>query len=96
MVSHSLRPLPVKGEYRLPTNDLRIHEEIILGAADKIHAASLFVEPLLQPFDLTLDSPVLAVIKCIYLPPTYLHFIQDIDDRCLLLTSFTSFVDLPF
>jgi hypothetical protein len=39
---------------------------------------------------------VLAVIKCIYLPPTYLHFIQDIEGRCLLLTSSTSFVDLPF
>jgi hypothetical protein len=39
---------------------------------------------------------VLAVIKCIYLPPTYLHFIQDIEDMCLLLTSSTSFVDLPF
>jgi hypothetical protein len=39
---------------------------------------------------------VLAVIKCIYLPPTYLHFIQDIEDRCLLLTSFMSFVDLTF
>jgi hypothetical protein len=39
---------------------------------------------------------VLAIIKCIYLPPTYLHFIQDIEDMCLLLTSSTSFVDLPF
>jgi hypothetical protein len=39
---------------------------------------------------------VLAVIKCIYLLLTYLHFIQDIEDRCLLLTSSTSFVDLPF
>jgi hypothetical protein len=39
---------------------------------------------------------LLVVIKCIYLPPTYLHFIQDIKDRCLLLTSSTSFVDLPF
>jgi hypothetical protein len=38
---------------------------------------------------------VLAVIKCIYLLPTYLHLIQDIEDRCLLLTSSTSFVDLP-
>jgi hypothetical protein len=38
---------------------------------------------------------VLAVIKCIYLPPTYLYFIQDIEDRCLLLMSSTSFVDLP-
>jgi hypothetical protein len=34
---------------------------------------------------------VLVVIKCIYLPLTYLHFIQDIDDRCLLLTSSMSF-----
>jgi hypothetical protein len=25
-----------------------------------------------------------------------LHFIQDIEDRCLLLMSSTSFVDLPF
>jgi hypothetical protein len=39
---------------------------------------------------------VLAVIKCIYLPPTYLHFNQDIEDMCVLLTSSTSFVDLPF
>jgi hypothetical protein len=38
----------------------------------------------------------LAVIKCIYLPPTYLYLIQDIEDRCLLLTSSTSFVDLTF
>jgi hypothetical protein len=39
---------------------------------------------------------LLAVIKCIYLLPTYLHFIQDIEDRCLLLMSSMSFVDLPF
>jgi hypothetical protein len=39
---------------------------------------------------------MLAVIKCIYLPPTYLHFMKDIEDSCLLLTSSTSFVDLPF
>jgi hypothetical protein len=39
---------------------------------------------------------VLAVIKCIYLPPTYLHFIQDIEDMCLLLTSTTSYVDPSF
>jgi hypothetical protein len=34
--------------------------------------------------------------KCIYLPPTYLHFMQDIEDRCLLQMSSMSFVDLPF
>jgi hypothetical protein len=39
---------------------------------------------------------VLAVRKCIYLLPTYLYFMQDIEDRCLLLTSSMSFVDLPF
>jgi hypothetical protein len=39
---------------------------------------------------------VLVVIKCIYLPPTYLHFIQDIEDMCLFLTSSMSFVDRPF
>jgi hypothetical protein len=41
-------------------------------------------------------SNIWAVIKCIYLPPTYLHFMQDIEDRCILLTSSMSFVDLPF
>jgi hypothetical protein len=30
------------------------------------------------------------------LPPSDLYFIQDIEDRCLLLTSSMSFVDLPF
>jgi hypothetical protein len=39
---------------------------------------------------------LLAVIKCIYLPPTYIHFTQDIEDRCLLLMSSTSFVNLTF
>jgi hypothetical protein len=39
---------------------------------------------------------VLAVTKRIYLPPTYLHFIQDIEDWCLLLTSSMNFIDLPF
>jgi hypothetical protein len=41
-------------------------------------------------------SESLAVIKCIDLLPTYLHFIHDIEDRCLLLTSSTSFVGLSF
>jgi hypothetical protein len=39
---------------------------------------------------------LLAVKKYIYLPSTYLPFIQDIENRCLLLTRFTNFVDLPF
>jgi hypothetical protein len=39
---------------------------------------------------------VLAVIKCIYLLSTNLHFTQDIEDMFLLLTSSMSFVDLPF
>jgi hypothetical protein len=39
---------------------------------------------------------VLAVIKFIYLPLTYLYFMKDIEDRCLLLMSSTSFVDLTF
>jgi hypothetical protein len=43
-----------------------------------------------------MSSHLLAVIKYIYLPPTYLHFIQNIEDMCLLLTSSTSFVDQPF
>jgi hypothetical protein len=38
----------------------------------------------------------LVVIKCIYLSPTYQYFMQDIEDRCLLLMSSMSFVDLPF
>jgi hypothetical protein len=39
---------------------------------------------------------LLAVIKCIYLLPTFLYFIQDIEDSCLLVMSSMSFVDLPF
>jgi hypothetical protein len=68
--------------------------------------AVMALEFLLSPQDLilficsgtskTLSVGVLAVIKCICLPPTYLHFIQDIEDRCLLLMSSMSFVDLPF
>jgi hypothetical protein len=46
--------------------------------------------------DANCSSFLLAVIKCIYLPPTYLHFIEDIEDRLLLLMSSTSFVDTPF
>jgi hypothetical protein len=42
------------------------------------------------------NSSVLVVRKYTYLPPTYPNFIQDIEDRYLLLMSSTSFVDLPF
>jgi hypothetical protein len=38
---------------------------------------------------------MLVVIKFIYLLPTYLYFMQYIEDRCLLLTSSMSFDDLP-
>jgi hypothetical protein len=56
MIFHSLRPIPVEGEYHLSTNDLCICGEIILGAADKIHVAFLSMEPLLRPFDLIFDG----------------------------------------
>jgi hypothetical protein len=46
-----------------------------------------------RPFPL--KRLLLAVLKCIYLLPTYLYFMQDIGDRCQLLTSSTSFVELP-
>jgi hypothetical protein len=39
---------------------------------------------------------LLVVKKYTYLLPVYPNFIQDIEDRCLLLTSSMSFVDLPF
>jgi hypothetical protein len=39
---------------------------------------------------------LLAVINYTYLLPTYPNFIQDVEDRCLLLTCSMSFVDLPF
>jgi hypothetical protein len=38
----------------------------------------------------------LVVIKYTYLPSAYANFIQDIEDRCLLLMASTSFVDLTF
>jgi hypothetical protein len=62
----------------------------------------LLMSPVFNSFLLLRDEQnskcegVLAVIKCIYFLPTYLHFIQDTEDRCLLLMSSTSFVDLPF
>jgi hypothetical protein len=40
-------------------------------------------------------TQLLAVIKCIHFPPTYLHFMKYIEDG-LLLTSSTTFVDLLF
>jgi hypothetical protein len=57
ITSHSLRPIPVEGEYRLFTNDLRIRREIAPGVADKICAASLFVELPPRLFDSILDTP---------------------------------------
>jgi hypothetical protein len=51
---------------------------------------------LLRTYLLFSCGGVLVVIKSIYLPPTCLHFIQDIEDRCLLVMSSTSFADLPF
>jgi hypothetical protein len=51
---------------------------------------------LLKFFTTTSSTYVLAVIKCKYLPPTYLYFMQDIEDRCLLLMSSMSFIELPF
>jgi hypothetical protein len=41
------------------------------------------------------NPAVLLVIKYIYLPSIYLYFIQDIEDRCLLLMSSMSCIDLP-
>jgi hypothetical protein len=57
MISHSLRPIPVKCEYHLSTNDLRIRGEIAPGAADKILATSFFAELLPRLIDSTLDVP---------------------------------------
>jgi hypothetical protein len=67
---------------------------------DMVHENSKDLKLEVPPNDTTLTMRdavtrrVLAVIKCIYLTPTYLYFIQDLEDRCLLLTSSTSFVDL--
>jgi hypothetical protein len=49
-----------------------------------------------QAMSISTARTLLVVIECIYLSSTYLHFIQDIEDRCSLLMSFTSFVDLLF
>jgi hypothetical protein len=57
MTSHSLRLIPVEGEYRLSINDLFMRRDIAPGALDKIHVASFFVELPLHLFDLILDVP---------------------------------------
>jgi hypothetical protein len=80
-----------------------VHERttLCLDALDMAHVLIVVIVSrvdivfLLEGLTLALNL-VLAVIKCIYLPPTYLHFIQDTEDMCLLLISSTSFVDLPF
>jgi hypothetical protein len=57
MTSHSLRPIPVEGEYHLSTNDLCIHGEIVPGVADKIRATSLLMDLPPRLFGLILDIP---------------------------------------
>jgi hypothetical protein len=62
----------------------------------KIKSRASLLDNLALVFDRLLSMCMLAIIKCIYLPLTYLHFIQHIEDRCLLLMSSTSFIDPPF
>jgi hypothetical protein len=45
IISHSLRPILIEGEYCILTNDLRIRGEIAPGAPDKICVAFFFTEP---------------------------------------------------
>jgi hypothetical protein len=81
-------PLLLIGTLRLLRgNSYLWHVRVVIyerPTTDRIHRIRQVVEVLL------------AVIKYTYLPATYTNFIQDIEDRCLLLTSSTSFVDLPF
>jgi hypothetical protein len=81
-------PLLLIGTLRLLRgNSYLWHVRVVIyerPTTDRIHRIRQVVEVLL------------AVIKYTYLPATYTNFIQDTEDRCLLLTSSTSFVDLPF
>jgi hypothetical protein len=82
----------------------KLHLIILLMSQDgqsfscSILHTSLEWPPQYESLDYLVDKEdmMLAVIKCIYLLPTYLHFIQDIEDRCLLLMSSRSIVDQPF
>jgi hypothetical protein len=67
---------------------------VTVGATDDAVAKEATVKKVAA--DKATTDKMLAVIKCIYLPPTYLHFIQDIEVRCLLQMRSMSFVDLPF
>jgi hypothetical protein len=67
---------------------------VTVGATDDAVAKEATVKKVAA--DKATTDKMLAVIKCIYLPPTYLHFIQDIEVRCLLQMRSTSFADLPF
>jgi hypothetical protein len=77
--------------------ECRWHLKLLLKGGDHccpiLEVEILLLVGVLKVYD---RMGVLAVIKCIYLLPTYQHFMQDIEDRCLLLTSSTSFLDLPF
>jgi hypothetical protein len=46
--------------------------------------------------DVRIFRQVLSIIKYIYLPPTYIYSMQDIEDIYLLVTSSTIFVGLLF
>jgi hypothetical protein len=63
MISHSLRSIPVEGEYRLSTNDLCIQREIAPGAADKILVASFFTEVPPWLIVSTLNAPEMSFKK---------------------------------
>jgi hypothetical protein len=63
IIFHSLRPIPVEGEYCLSTKDLCIHWEIAPGAADKICTASLLTDPPSRLVDLKSGVPTMSVIE---------------------------------
>jgi hypothetical protein len=57
IISHSLRSIPIEGEYRLSANDLLIRGEISPEASAKIHGALPFAELPPQPFFGADDCP---------------------------------------
>jgi hypothetical protein len=83
MVTRVATPIP-----SVPLGVLRVSLWCSHGLLCCLHASS--------PTSARWSYEVLVVIKYTYLLPTCPNFIQDIEDRCLLLMSSMSFVDLPF
>jgi hypothetical protein len=76
IISHSLRSLPVEGEYCLSINDRLMQGEIAPGVSAKIRAALFFVEQSPYPFGIAdngLGAPLTKTLGHLVRHPSLLY-----------------------